>query len=99
MSNKTENGAVPETAVKEKLSDSEVTTHTASLWKYNPIPSSPEPYPEYLHSLLHIFCNLNLKRTSLFAGHTTYTVARMGCQHRIMLAHRFRNATLCLCKI
>ena len=51
MSNKTENGAVPETAVKEKLSDSEVTTHTASLWKYNPIPSSPEPYPEYLHSL------------------------------------------------
>lgn len=32
----------------KQLSDSEVTNHTASLWKYNPIPESPEPYPEYL---------------------------------------------------
>lgn len=33
---------------KQQLSDAEVTSHTASLWKYNPIPESPEPYPEYL---------------------------------------------------
>ncbi len=33
--------------VKEKLSDSEVTSHTASMWKYNPVPEAPEPYPEY----------------------------------------------------
>ncbi len=48
MSIKNENNL--EDAVKDKLSDSEVTSHTASLWKYNPIPSSPEPYPEYLHT-------------------------------------------------
>ena len=35
-------------AENKTLSDVEVTSHTASLWKYNPIPESPEPYPEYL---------------------------------------------------
>lgn len=34
----------------KQLSDSEVTNHTASLWKYNPIPESPEPFPEYVTS-------------------------------------------------
>lgn len=34
----------------KKLSDSDVTAHTASLWKYAPIPDSPEPYPEYRRS-------------------------------------------------
>lgn len=33
-----------------KLSDSDVTAHTAALWKYAPIPESPEPYPEYRFS-------------------------------------------------
>ncbi|MGN1102383.1 MAG: PP2C family serine/threonine-protein phosphatase [Huintestinicola sp.] len=33
------------------LSDREVTSHTASMWKYNPIPESPEPYPEYKNSI------------------------------------------------
>lgn len=32
---------------EEKLSNHEVTAHTAGLWRYNPIPESPEPYPEY----------------------------------------------------
>lgn len=31
---------------KEKLSDRDVTDHTAAMWKYNPVPESPEPYPE-----------------------------------------------------
>lgn len=35
---------------KKTLSDREVTAHTASLWKYNPVPDSPEPYPEYKNS-------------------------------------------------
>lgn len=30
----------------ETLSDSDVTAHTAAMWKYNPVPESPEPYPE-----------------------------------------------------
>ena len=29
-----------------KLSDKDVTAHTAAMWKYNPVPESPEPYPE-----------------------------------------------------
>ncbi len=29
-----------------KLSDNDVTAHTAAMWKYNPVPDSPEPYPE-----------------------------------------------------
>ena len=29
-----------------KLSDNDVTAHTAAMWKYNPVPESPEPYPE-----------------------------------------------------
>lgn len=33
-------------AGKEKLSDRDVTAHTAAMWKYNPVPESPEPYPE-----------------------------------------------------
>ncbi len=28
------------------LTDRDVTEHTASMWKYNPVPDSPEPYPE-----------------------------------------------------
>lgn len=39
--------AAAEGPVKETLSDKDVTAHTASLWKYNPVPASPEPYPEY----------------------------------------------------
>ena len=31
---------------KKKLSDRDVTAHTAAMWKYNPIPEIPEPYPE-----------------------------------------------------
>lgn len=31
---------------KKKLSDRDVTAHTAAMWKYNPVPESPEPYPE-----------------------------------------------------
>lgn len=31
---------------KNILTDRDVTEHTASLWKYNPVPESPEPYPE-----------------------------------------------------
>ncbi|MGN0553026.1 MAG: PP2C family serine/threonine-protein phosphatase [Oscillospiraceae bacterium] len=34
----------------KKLSDSDVTAHTASLWKYEPIPEEPEAYPEYRSS-------------------------------------------------
>lgn len=34
----------------KKLSDSDVTAHTAALWKYAPIPDSPEPYPEFRSS-------------------------------------------------
>lgn len=34
----------------KKLSDSDVTAHTAALWKYVPVPDSPEPYPEYRSS-------------------------------------------------
>ncbi len=30
----------------ERLSDRDVTAHTAALWKYNPVPESPEPFPE-----------------------------------------------------
>ena len=32
------------------LSDSQVTAHTSSMWKYKPVPDSPEPYPEYERS-------------------------------------------------
>ncbi|MBD5139955.1 MAG: protein phosphatase 2C domain-containing protein [Ruminococcus sp.] len=31
----------------EALTDSDVTAHTAAMWKYNPVPDSPEPYPEF----------------------------------------------------
>ena len=34
----------------DSLSNFEVTTHTAGMWKYNPIPEKPEPYSEYLSS-------------------------------------------------
>jgi len=30
----------------DKLTDRDVTVHTASMWKYNPVPESPEPFPE-----------------------------------------------------
>ena len=33
--------------VQEQLSDNDVTAHTAAMWKYNPIPETPEPYSEY----------------------------------------------------
>lgn len=47
--------AVPEEgqrpAEKRALTNKEVTDHTASLWKYLPVPSGePEPAPEYLQS-------------------------------------------------
>ncbi len=32
------------------LSNLDVTAHTASLWKYIPIPETPEPFPEYTNS-------------------------------------------------
>lgn len=38
-----------------RLSDDEVMGHTAALWKYLPIPDrdkEPEPFPEYLHSMV-----------------------------------------------
>lgn len=38
-------GVIPEAITH--LSDREVTSHTASLWKYVPIPENPEPFPEY----------------------------------------------------
>ena len=28
------------------LTDRDVTEHTAGMWKYNPVPESPEPFPE-----------------------------------------------------
>ena len=31
----------------EALTDSDVTAHTTAMWKYNPVPDSPEPYPEF----------------------------------------------------
>lgn len=31
---------------RKKLSDRDVTAHTAAMWKYKPVPESPEPYPE-----------------------------------------------------
>ena len=31
----------------KRLSNDAVTSHTASLWKYNPIPAHPEPHDEY----------------------------------------------------
>ncbi len=34
---------------REKLSDRDVTAHTAAMWKYNPVPESPEPYPESIN--------------------------------------------------
>ena len=34
------------TTKTERLSDRDVTAHTAALWKYNPVPDSPEPFPE-----------------------------------------------------
>ena len=48
MDNMDNNTPAPEE--KKTLSDREVTAHTASLWKYNPVPDSPEPYPEYKNS-------------------------------------------------
>lgn len=41
-----ETSADPVIPDKEKLSDRDVTAHTAAMWKYNPVPESPEPYPE-----------------------------------------------------
>lgn len=32
------------------LTDNDVTAHTAAMWKYNPVPETPEPYPEFLCS-------------------------------------------------
>lgn len=33
---------------EERLTDRDVTERTAAMWKYNPVPQSPEPYPEFL---------------------------------------------------
>ena len=35
---------------KKALSDNDVLLRTASMWKYNPIPESPEPFSEYKNS-------------------------------------------------
>lgn len=35
---------------QEILTDSDVTAHTAAMWKYNPVPEAPEPYPESMCS-------------------------------------------------
>ena len=31
---------------KDILTDRDITEHTAAMWKYNPVPEVPEPYPE-----------------------------------------------------
>ena len=31
---------------RDILTDNDVTAHTAAMWKYNPVPEIPEPYPE-----------------------------------------------------
>lgn len=36
--------------IEEHLTDRDVTSHTAAMWKYNPVPEKPEPYPENLCS-------------------------------------------------
>ena len=38
---------------QEILTDSDVTAHTAAMWKYNPVPEAPEPYPESICSKEH----------------------------------------------
>lgn len=45
---KTEKAAAD--SVQPALSDSEVTAHTSSMWKYNPVPEAPEGFPEYRRS-------------------------------------------------
>lgn len=35
---------------QEILTDNDVTAHTAAMWKYNPVPETPEPYPETICS-------------------------------------------------
>lgn len=35
---------------EERLTDSDVTAHTAALWKYNPVPEGTESFPEYICS-------------------------------------------------
>ncbi|MCH5194064.1 MAG: protein phosphatase 2C domain-containing protein [Oscillospiraceae bacterium] len=42
MDNEKNTGQVTE----QQLTDRDVTAHTAALWKYKPVPESPEPYPE-----------------------------------------------------
>lgn len=42
-----------QTAQQKALSNEEVTGHTASLWKYLPVPSNePEPVPEYINGTI-----------------------------------------------
>ena len=36
--------------IEDHLTDRDVTSHTAAMWKYNPVPEKPEPYPENLCS-------------------------------------------------
>ncbi|MCM1329556.1 MAG: protein phosphatase 2C domain-containing protein [Ruminococcus sp.] len=46
----TENSNIAENSAEnlcETLTDSDVTAHTAAMWKYNPVPETPEPYPEF----------------------------------------------------
>lgn len=50
---------MPENPINNQLTDGEVTAHTASMWKYTPIPESPEPFPEFRNS---------------YADHGDYTV-------------------------
>lgn len=35
------------TLAADELTDNQVTAHTSSLWKYNPVPEKPMPAPEY----------------------------------------------------
>ncbi len=41
---------------KDILTDRDVTEHTAALWKYNPVPDIPEPYPENMTGEAHSGC-------------------------------------------
>ncbi len=51
---RTQEQKAPEhTAQRKALSNEEVTGHTASLWKYFPIPThEPEPVPEYINGVV-----------------------------------------------
>lgn len=43
--NEAENGSANEIDA-ERLTDRDVTAHTAAMWRYRPVPEKPEPFPE-----------------------------------------------------